>query len=159
MQIFKRALLWSVAGTLAAVVIWSALGAIFWEWSINRVPIRDVLANFLAGFVGSAIFALVVGAICAPAYVIVFALWQLSRDRMPAWRNTTLNRALICLALALPPVIALVWGFGHTNNLPFNWSRTAVIAPLALVSCWAGVWLPPRIFAQLKSVLVAPHAA
>jgi len=70
-------------------------------------------------------------------------------------RDTSYNRALLSLALALPAAAAIVWNFGHTRGLPFDWTRVAQIAPLAILGCWSGVWLPQRILRPLEGVLVS----
>lgn len=155
MQIFKRALLWSVMGSLTAVVIWSALSAIVWVLNLPHASVPNLLSEVVFGFVSSAIWALIVAAFAAPVYVAVFALWQQQRGRLHV-RDTSYNRALLSLALALPAAAAIVWNFGHTRSLPFNWSRVEQIGPLAILACWGGVWFPQRILRQLKTVLVTP---
>jgi hypothetical protein len=149
----KRALLWAVVGSLTAVVIWSALAAILWQFELPHVSVRDIATETAFGFASSMVWALMAAAVAAPAYVIVFALWQLLRGRLSRRNDTNYTRALLCFALALPPIAALVWGFGHTASLPFDWRRVEQIAPLALLSCWGGVWIPQRYLQQLKGVL------
>jgi len=157
-QILKRALLWAVAGSLTAVAIWSALSALLWVSSLPHTSVPNLLSEVVFGFVNSAIWALIVASIAAPIYVVLFALWQRLRIRLPV-RDTSYNRALLSLALALPAAAAIVWSFGHTRGLPFDWTRVAQIAPLALLGCWGGVWFPQRILRQLKNVLVTPSDA
>lgn len=156
MQILKRALLWSVVGSLTAVVIWSALSAILWVLNLPHASIPDLLSEMVFGFVSSAIWALIAASFAAPVYVVIFASWQWLRLRV---RDTSYNRALLSLALALPAAATIVWNFGHTRNLPFNWSRVAQAAPLAILSCWGGVWLPQRLLRQLRNVLVTQSDA
>jgi hypothetical protein len=154
-RILKRALLWSVSGSLTAVAIWSALSAILWVLNLPHASVPVLLSELVFGFVSSAIWALIVASIAAPVYVVLFALWQRLRGRLHV-RDTSYNRALLSLALALPAAAAIVWNFGHTRGLPFDWMRVAQIAPLAILGCWGGVWLPQRILEYLKNVLVAP---
>ena len=151
MQILKRALLWSVVGSLTAVVIWSALSALLWVLNLPHSSALNLISEMLFGFVSSAIWALIVGSIAAPIYVVVFGLWQQLRPRV---RDTSSNRALLSLALALPAATAIVWNFGHARSLPFNWARVEQVAPLAILACWGGVWLPQRILRPLRNVLV-----
>lgn len=153
MQILKRSLLWSVVGSLTAVLIWSTLGALVWQWNLPHASIPEVLSELLFAFTSSAIWALLTAAIAAPAYVVVFSLWQLLRGRLPQMRPTSYTRALLSLALALPAAAVLVWSFGHNDGLPFNWSRVDQIALLAILSCWGGVWAPQHFLKQLKGVL------
>ena len=158
MQILKRALLWSVVGSLTAIVIWSALSAMLWVLNLPHASIPELLSELVFGFVSSAIWALIAASYAAPVYVVLFALWQQQRGRVHV-RDTSYNRALLSLALALPAAAAIVWSFGHTRGLPFDWTRVAQIAPLALLGCWGGVWFPQRILRQLKNVLVTPSGA
>ena len=154
MQIFKRALLWSVMGSLTAVVIWSVLSALLWVLDLPHASVPDLLSELVFGFVSSAIWAMIVASIAAPVYVVVFALWQqLGRVHV---RDTSYNRALLSLALALPAAAVIVWNFGHNSSLPFNWPRVAQVAPLAILGCWGGVWFPQRFMRQLEGVLVSP---
>ena len=155
MQTFKRALLWAVVGSLTAVVIWSALSALLWVFNLPHASVPDLLSEIVFGFLSSAIWALIVASIAAPVYVVVFALWQQQRGRLHV-RDTSYNRALLSLALALPAAAAIVWSFGHTRGLPFDWARVAQIAPLAILGCWGGVWIPLRIVRQLRGVLIPP---
>jgi hypothetical protein len=155
-QILKRALLWSVTGSLAAVAIWSALGAIVWQLSLPHASPPDVISELLFGFMSSAVWAMIVAAFAAPVYVVVFGVWQLFRERLRNVRDTSYNRALVSLALALPAAAAIVWSFGHTHDLPFDWSRVKQAAPLAILACWGGVWIPQRLLRQLRGVLISP---
>jgi hypothetical protein len=157
-QILKRALLWSVVGSLTAVAIWSALSAILWVLNLPHTSVPNLLSEMVFGFVSSAIWALIVASIAAPVYVVLFALWQRLRGRLHV-RDTSYSRALLSLALALPAVAAIVWNFGHTRSLPFDWARVAQVAPLAILSCWGGVWFPQRILRQLNNVLAPPPDA
>jgi hypothetical protein len=152
-QILKRALLWSVVGSLTAVVIWSALSALLWVLNLPHASARDLASETLFGFLSSAIWALIVASIAAPVYVVIFGLWHRLRIRLHP-RDTTYTRALLSLALALPAAAAIVWNFGHTRSLPFNWARVEQVGPLAILACWGGVWLPQRILRPLTNVLV-----
>jgi hypothetical protein len=151
--IIKRALLWSVIGSLTAVAIWSALGAILWQLSLPHASVPELLSELLFGFTSSAIWAMLTATIAAPAYVVVFSVWQLLRGRLPPMSDASYTRALLSLALALPAIAALVWSFGHNDGLPFHWDRVKQIAVLALLSCWGGVWIPQHYLRQLKGVL------
>jgi hypothetical protein len=156
-QILKRALLWAVAGSLTAVVIWSALSAILWVLNLPHTSVPNLLSEVVFGFVSSAIWALIVASIATPVYVVIFALWQRLRIRLRV-RDTSYNRALLSLALALPATAAIVWNFGHTRGLPFGWMRVAQIAPLAILGCWGGVWFPQRMLKPLEGVLSSRSA-
>jgi hypothetical protein len=152
-QILKRALWWSVVGSLTAVVIWSALGAILWQLKLPHESIPEVASEMLFAFLSSAMWALIVAAIAAPAYVIVLSAWQLLRGHLRDVSTTSLTGALLSLLLALPAIAAIVWSFGHNDGLSFNWPRVQQIALLAILSCWGGVWIPQRGLRQLKGVL------
>jgi hypothetical protein len=155
-QILKRALLWSVVGSLTAVVIWSALGAILWQLKLPHGSIPEVASEIVFAFLSSAMWALIVAAIAAPAYAIVFSAWQLLRGRLPHVSATGLTGAVLSLLLALPAITAIVWSFGHNDGLSFDWPRVQQIVPLAILSCWGGVWVPQRYLEQLKGVLETP---
>jgi hypothetical protein len=155
-QILKRALLWSVVGSLVAVVIWSALAAIVWQLSLPHASLPNVISEILFGFLSSAIWAMLVAAFAAPAYAVVFSVWQLLQGRLRHVRDTSFNRALLSLVLGLPAAAAIVWSFGHTHDFSFDWARVKQVALLAILSCWGGVWIPQRFLKQLEGVLIPP---
>ena len=49
---------------------------------------------------------------------------------------------LAALLLALPPALLIGVGFGYPFSDRYLWRTALVMFPVALISCWVGVWLP-----------------
>jgi hypothetical protein len=77
-----------------------------------------------------------------PACVIVFFAWLLLVRRRPELESTWARRLLSALLLALPPALLIGVGFGYPFSDRYLWRTASVMFPVALLSCWVGVWLP-----------------
>ena len=156
MRLLKLAAVWALTGSAFAALIWSALAALLWPFYYRAGSFLEGVAEVPLAFVGSAFWALVIGAVAAPAYCLVFAGWLLLLRRFPRWDATAGRRAAAALALAAPPAALLIEGFGSSLGFPFDWGEAARIAPLAVLSCWGGALLPRRTVRALRGPLVAP---
>ena len=146
--------MWALSGSLIGVVLWSALAAVTWQFYYPPESVRDALVSLPWAFVGAAIWALVIAAVAAPCYAIVFAMWQVCLRRRPELDATARRQAVAALVLGAPPALMLTWGFSTSVGFPFNWLEAARVFPLAIVSCWGAVWLPRRIIPTLRGQLL-----
>ena len=143
-----RGLLWTVTGAATAVVCWSVLGGITWTLRF-RAQDGSALADLPLAIAGSMFWASFVGLVSAVVYLAPFAVWlYLVRDR-PALEATAARRWLAALLGSLPASGTVIWSFGESFQ-GFNWAEAAWIAPIAVISCWAGVGLPRRWLPKLQ---------
>ncbi|MDB4892323.1 MAG: hypothetical protein JWL61_4178 [Gemmatimonadetes bacterium] len=155
MKTFRIAVLWAAVGSGLAVLLWSVLGGITWSVRYPGASLAETLRTIPFAILGSAYWALFIGAVAFPCYVVVFAAWVAIARRHPAFEATHRNRAFAACVLACPPVAMLTFGFA-SSNLGFRWSEAAVVFPLSALSCGLAIWLPRRFVPQLRESLASP---
>ncbi len=107
---------------------------------------------------GTGLWAVVIAAIAAPAYTVVFALWQLVLRRWPDLDRTSRQRAVAAAGLGLPPVVMLTLGFSSSIGFPFDWRQAAWVFPTSALTCWSAIYLPRVLVPILRVPLGAPPA-
>jgi len=143
MKTFWRALLWAIGANLVAIVVWSFLTALAWPFLRREAPLlSESFRGFFGAFFGASYWASVLTVLTLPACVIVFFAWLLLVRRRPDLESTRGRRVLAALVLALPPALLIGVGFGYPFSDQYLWRTASVMFPVALISCWVGVWLP-----------------
>jgi hypothetical protein len=143
MKTLWRALLWAIVANLVAIVVWSFLTALAWPLLRREAPLlSESFRGFFGAFFGASYWASVLTVLTLPACVIVFFAWLLVVRRRPYLESTPARRALAALLLALPPALLIGVGFGYPFSDRYLWRTALVMFPVALISCWIGVWLP-----------------
>jgi hypothetical protein len=155
MKTLRIAVLWAAVGTGLAVLLWSVLGGIVWGVRYPGASPAEMIRTIPFAILGSAYWALFIGAVAFPCYVVVFAAWVAFIRRHPKLEATSRSRALAACVLACPPVAMLTFGFASSSD-GFKWSEAAVILPLAALSCGLAVWLPRRLVPTLRESLASP---
>ncbi len=145
--IWKRAAFWAGLGSLIGVTIWSVVGGPLWFFYYNAAS-AEALQTIPLVIAGSAVWAAVIGAVAAPIYFVVFAVWQHLARRWPALEASAMHRNLATLSVAVPPAMMLAYGFA--SGIGFDWGMASRVFPIALLSFWGGVWLPRRLIASLR---------
>jgi hypothetical protein len=151
----KRAVLWALASSLLGVVLWAVIAGTVWL-AIHPMPtLAETVRAWPLSVAGTGFWALFIGAIAAPAYSVVFSLWQLLLRRRPELDATRARRALTAAGLGTPPVVMLTVGFATTSGFPFDWREAAWVLPVSAITCWGAVYLPRRIVPSLRPPLGA----
>jgi hypothetical protein len=154
MRVVRLSALWALSGAATGVVLWSVLGGTVWQLLAPTPSFGSVLRHLPLAILGSAMWAVVIGVVATPAYFVVFTIWQLVVRRWPHLEATPRRRTLAMLGLGAPPTLMLTYGFA--SGVEFDWQMAALIFPLALVSCWGGVWIPRRLVPALRAPFGAP---
>lgn len=154
MKTLRLAVLWAAAGSGLAVLLWSVLGGIAWSVRYPGEAPAEMVRSVPFAILGSAYWALFIGAIAFPCYVAVFAVWVRIVRRYPTLEATSRNRAFAACILACPPVGMLTYGFA-SSSLGFRWSAAAMVFPLSALSCSLAIWLPRRLIPRLRGSLAS----
>jgi pimeloyl-ACP methyl ester carboxylesterase len=109
----------------------------------------EVLRNLPVAFPFVLFFAVFIGALAMPVYVIVFLVWLLAAKRFPDLERSCARVILLSGALGAPVALTVTLSYSWTPPFPFAWDQAAVIFPIALVSCWGAVALPRLLFTWL----------
>jgi hypothetical protein len=149
MKTLRIAVLWSAAGCGLAVLLWSVLGGIVWSIRFPEATAVETLRAIPMVILGSAYWALFIGAVAFPCYVAVFAAWIAIVRGYPAFEATPRKQALASCILACPTIAMLTYGFASSTS-GFNWGETALLLPLSALICCLAVWLPRRLVPALR---------
>jgi hypothetical protein len=152
----KRAVLWALTGSLVGVVLWALVAGTFWLATHPMPTLSETARMWPLSVLGTGFWALFVAAVAAPAYSIVFALWQLLLRRRPDLDATAGRRALAAAGLAAPPAVILTLGFASASGFPFDWREAAWVFPVSAFTCWGAVYLPRHLVPALRRPLGAP---
>jgi hypothetical protein len=142
---FWRAFVWAIGANIVAIVVWSFLTALAWPFIRRAAPmLSHSFGGFVGAFFGASYWASLLTVLTVPACVIVFFAWLVLVRQRPALESTHGRRLLGALILALPPAMLIGVGFGYPFTDRYLWRTASVMFPIALLSCWAGVWLARR---------------
>jgi hypothetical protein len=155
MKTLRIAVLWAAIASGLAVLLWSVLGGLVWSVRYPGATPAETMRTIPLAILGSGYWALFIGAVALPCYVVVFAAWVAIVRRHPGLEATSRDRALAACVLACPPVAMLTYGFA-SSSLGFIWSEAAVVFPLSALSCGLAIWLPRRLVPKLRGSLASP---
>ncbi|MDQ3519941.1 MAG: hypothetical protein M3466_16265 [Gemmatimonadota bacterium] len=156
MLLVKRALAWAVSGSLIGVILWALIGGTLALVYHPSQTLAETLRDWALSVAFTGFWAVFIAAIAAPAYSILFGLWQLVLRRHPYLDATAKRQAIGAFALAAPPAVMLTVGFATSIGFAFDWQEAAQTFPIAILSCGGAVYLPRRLVPMLRRPLGAP---
>ena len=142
MKTLWRAFVWAIVANLVAIVAWSFLTALTWPFIRRAAPmLSGSFGGFVSALLGAGYWGTLLAVLTVPACIIVLFAWLVLVRRRPELESTRARRLLGALLLALPPALLIGVGFGYPFTDQYLWRTAAVMFPVALLSCWVGVWL------------------
>lgn len=151
-RILWRSLLWALTGAATGVVLWAVLAGIAWNIRYPAATALSALRDLPLSILGTAFWAIFIGAGSVPLYVALFSVWLVMARSRPALEATGGRRALAAFLAGMPVALTVTHGFASSFR-GFDWWEAAWIGPIALVSCWGAVGLPRRMVPALKRSL------